>query len=123
MCYRGCGMKKMFFLPKNAVLFKIINSEKTMTHLLNGISEVFYNIFGVLKGISFGDVLDILILTFLIYKAIQLVRETHAGQLLKGIVFLVLIDLLVNLLDMTMMKVILQTVWSVGILADRKSVV
>lgn len=117
MCYRGCGMKKMFFLPKNAVLFKIINSEKTMTHLLNGISEVFYNIFGVLKGISFGDVLDILILTFLIYKAIQLVRETHAGQLLKGIVFLVLIDLLVNLLDMTMMKVILQTVWSVGILA------
>ena len=71
--------EKNVFLPKNAVLFKIINSEKTMTHLLNGISEVFYNIFGVLKGISFGDVLDILILTFLIYKAIQLVRETRVS--------------------------------------------
>ncbi len=88
-----------------------------MTQLLNGISEVFNNIIGVFKGISVGDVLDIVILTFLIYKAVQLVRETHAGQLLKGIIFLVLVDVLVNMLDMTMMKVILQTVWSVGILA------
>lgn len=88
-----------------------------MTQLLNGISEVFNNIIGVFKGISIGDILDIVILTFLIYKAVQLVRETHAGQLLKGIIFLVLIDILVNVLDMTMMKVILQTVWSVGILA------
>ena len=83
-----------------------------MTQLLNGISEVFNNIIGVFKGISIGDILDIVILTFLIYKAVQLVRETHAGQLLKGIIFLVLIDILVNVLDMTMMKVILQTVWS-----------
>ena len=88
-----------------------------MTQLLNGISEVLNNIIGVFKGISIGDILDIVILTFLIYKAVQLVRETHAGQLLKGIIFFVLIDILVNVLDMTMMKVILQTVWSVGILA------
>ena len=88
-----------------------------MTQLLNGISEVFNNIIGVFKGISIGDILPEINPSIKSYKAVQLVRETHAGQLLKGIIFLVLIDILVNVLDMTMMKVILQTVWSVGILA------
>ena len=88
-----------------------------MTQVFAVISEVFHNIWGVIRGISIGDALDIIILTFLIYKAIQLVRETHAGQLLKGIIILLVVDFIVRILDMTIMKMILQTVWSVGIVA------
>lgn len=88
-----------------------------MTQVFAVISEVFHNIWGVIRGISIGDALDIIILTFLIYKAIQLVRETHAGQLLKGIIILLIVDFIVRILDMTIMKMILQTVWSVGIVA------
>lgn len=88
-----------------------------MERILNMLSQGISNIIGVIAGISIGDILDILILTLLIYKAIQLVRETHAGQLMKGVIYLLLCNIVVNLLDMTMMKMILQTVWGIGLIA------
>ena len=39
------------------------------------------------------DVLDILVISFIIYKGIQLVRETRAEQLLKGILLILVITL------------------------------
>ena len=88
-----------------------------MDAIMSALSRGVNDIFGVLKGISVGDILDVIILTFLIYKAIQLVRDTHAGQLLKGVVYLVLCNIVVNLLDMTIMKMVFQVVWSVGLIA------
>ena len=88
-----------------------------MDAIMSALSRGVNDVFGVLKGISVGDVLDVIILTFLIYKAIQLVRDTHAGQLLKGVVYLVLCNIVVNLLDMTIMKMVFQVVWSVGLIA------
>ncbi len=88
-----------------------------MERILSSISEGFNTILGVIAGITVGDVLDILVLSFLIYKAIQLVRETHAGQLLKGVVYLIACSIAVNLLNMNMMKMILQVVWELGFVA------
>lgn len=88
-----------------------------MDMILSSISQGFGNLWGVLSGISVGDILDILILSILIYKAIQLVRETHAGQLLKGIIYLLVCNLVVNLLDMTVMQMILRVVWEIGFVA------
>ncbi len=88
-----------------------------MENVLSAFADGFNNLVGVVMGISFGDILDILVLTFLIYKAIKLVRDTHAGQLLKGIIYLLVASLVVNLLDMTMLKMILQMVWELGFIA------
>lgn len=50
----------------------------------------FVNAFvSVIKTFRLSDALDILIVAYLVYKSIQLVRETRAGQLIKGILILV----------------------------------
>ena len=38
-----------------------------------------------------SDALDILLVSFIIYSAIKLIRETRAGQLVKGIIILLII--------------------------------
>lgn len=50
--------------------------------------------FNVLKSIQIIDVIDIIFLTYIVYAALKLVRETRAGQLVKGILLLVGVRLL-----------------------------
>jgi diadenylate cyclase len=88
-----------------------------MEKILSSLTQGLNNIFGVIAGISVGDVLDIIVLTLLIYKTIQFVRETHAGQLLKGVIYLLICSIVVNFLEMNMLKMILQMVWEIGLLA------
>ncbi len=88
-----------------------------MERFLSTISQFWHNLLGVLGGITVGDILDIIIVTFLLYKAIQFVRETHAGQLLKGLLILVFVNIVVRALNMTMMSMLLQAVWSIGLIA------
>ncbi len=88
-----------------------------MDKIFSAITQGLQTLLGVVSGISLGDILDILVLSFLIYKAIQLVRETHAGQLMKGVIYLLLVNIVVNLLEMSMMKMILEVVWEIGLIA------
>ncbi len=105
----------LYALPIPIYRFK--GTVSIMERILSSISEGLNTFLGVIAGISVGDVLDILVISFLIYKAIQLVRETHAGQLLKGVVYLLVCNIAVNLLNMNMMKMILQVVWELGFVA------
>lgn len=49
---------------------------------------------------SVSDVLDVLLVMFIIYGAIKLLRDTKAIQLARGFILFILLCLLVNLLDM-----------------------
>ena len=88
-----------------------------MDRLFSLLSQGWESLYGVISSISVGDILDILVLSFLLYKAIQLVRETHAGQLIKGVVYLLGAYIAVNLLEMTVLKMILQVVLEIGLIA------
>ncbi|MBQ8296828.1 MAG: diadenylate cyclase CdaA [Ruminococcus sp.] len=44
--------------------------------------------FSVIKTIEFVDIIDVALLAYLIYVLLKLIRETRAGQLVKGILFL-----------------------------------
>ncbi len=88
-----------------------------MNNILSALSQGLHNIFGVIAGINVGDVLDVILLSLLIYKAFQLVRETHAGQLMKGVIYLLVCNIFVNLLDMSVMQIILRMVWEIGFIA------
>lgn len=88
-----------------------------MSNIFSALSRGLHNIFGVISGINVGDVLDIVLLSLLIYKAFQLVRETHAGQLMKGVIYLLVANIFVNLLDMSVMQIILRMVWEIGFIA------
>ena len=51
--------------------------------------------------------MDILVVTFIIYSAVKLVRETRAGQLVKGLLILVAVYLMAWYLDLTMLNELL----------------
>lgn len=56
-------------------------------------SDLFSNwwnaLYNVVKSINPNDFLDIALLTYLVYILLKFVRETRAGQLMKGIMFIV----------------------------------
>ena len=72
---------------------------------------------GVVKSFGLNDLLDILLVTFLIYKAIQIIRETRAAQLIKGILLLCVAWVLAQMLNLRTITLLLQGVFSWGIIA------
>lgn len=65
-------------------------------------------ILSVARGFTFKDALDVLIVTFLLYEVIKLVRETRAGQLVKGIILLVALFLVSSYWDLMMLNAALR---------------
>lgn len=63
------------------------------------------------------DLIDIILVAFIIYSAVKLVRETRAAQLIKGLGMLVIIYLLAVWLNLSMMVSLLKTVFEFGVLA------
>lgn len=63
------------------------------------------------------DTLDIALISYIIYKGIRIIRETRAGQLVKGIVLMGGLYLIVKVLNMTAMLWLLNRVFEMGIIA------
>ena len=71
----------------------------------------------ILSSIGLNDVLDILIVAFLVYKVLGFIRETRAEQLAKGIVVLVGATLLSNFFDLYTLHWLLSGVMTVGLVS------
>ena len=63
------------------------------------------------------DIIDILIVAYVIYKGIKLLRETRAATLVKGIVILILAMQLSSLLNLYLVNYILVNAMQVGFIA------
>ena len=79
--------------------------------------DIKYAFFSLMSTIEFKDIIDLVALTYIIYLVLKLVRETRAGQLIKGILLLVAAYLISNLFDLTVMEYILGNALDVGLLA------
>lgn len=77
----------------------------------------FQTILSVIKTISPLDVIDILLVAFLLYKAIQLIRETRAEQLIKGILLFVAAYYLSMVIGLKAMSFILINIFQFGVIA------
>lgn len=77
--------------------------------------ETFFN--NIVSSIGITDVLDILIVAFIVYKVLGFIRETRAEQLAKGLVILVVITLASRLLHLYTLNWILSGVMTVGLVA------
>lgn len=75
------------------------------------------NTFASVLPITFWDVLDIAVLSYLIYKVIKLMRETRAGGLFKGLIILVAIYLISSIFQMKAIKYLLNKAMEVGLFA------
>lgn len=75
--------------------------------------QVLYTILNV----RFFDILDIAIIAFIIYKAVAFLRETRAGQLIKGVVLILLLYAFSNIFDLVVLKWLLSAIIGSAIVA------
>ncbi len=68
--------------------------------MFSQISEFLNRIISVFSTFTINDFLDIVFVTLLIYLCIRIIRETRAMQFVKAIVFVILIYVVVNILNM-----------------------
>lgn len=72
---------------------------------------------GIIKNFRLLDVLDILIVAFIIYKILGFIRETRAMQLVRGILVFVTIFFLSDLLDLYLLNYLMKSLFTLGIFA------
>ena len=76
--------------------------------------EVFWEI---LRSIRVQDVLDSLIVAYLVYKLIDLLRETRAGQLIKGVLGIILVYVLAKAFQLRAVSAIIRYLITYGVFA------
>ena len=79
--------------------------------------DSFFSAFNQFRTISFIDIRDILIVAYIIYRVMKLLKDTSAERLIKGIIILVGIMLLASMLHLTMISWLLQQALNVGLFA------
>ena len=84
---------------------------------MNFINSSIQYFVSIIATFQWPDIIDILIVAFLIYKAFQLVRETRAQQLIKGIALLVVAYYVSHLLNLRTMSFILLNIVNYGVIA------
>lgn len=62
---------------------------------------------GIAMNFQFKDAVDIIIVAFLIYGVVKLVRETRAGQLVKGLFLLVILFIISSYFNLVMVSRVL----------------
>ena len=89
--------------------------------IYNGIANLWEQIvFAVSSSFNDGhlffDILDIIVVAFLLYNALVFLRETRAGQLVKGIAVMLILYALANLWSLSVLQWILSVVFNSAII-------
>ncbi len=105
-------------------MLKFIFYTKGSENVLDFFSNVyafFYTLFSQIiaafSNIRIADIIDIIIMTFVVYKAVELFRDTRAKQLFKGIFVLALIYLISVWFNLVSLKWLMIKVVDYGIIA------
>lgn len=93
-------------------LFFLTGSEK-----MPSFHDIKYAFFSLMSTIELKDIIDIVVLSYIIYLLLKLIRETRAGQLVKGILLLVLAYFVSGICELTVMEYILGHALDIGLLA------
>lgn len=84
---------------------------------ITSVQELFSYIAAVLSGIRVTDIIDILIVAFLLYGVYRFIRDRRAGKLALGVILLILFMLISEVTNMYAMSFIMENVFQVGIIA------
>ena len=87
-----------------------------MTQLIENIKNMNIDL-GIFTSFGITDVVDIMIVAFVFYKLLMLVKETRAEQLIKGMIILLVALKLSELANLVMIHFILQQTMTLGVLA------
>ena len=81
------------------------------------ITDFFSTIGNYITTIGIADAFDILIVAFLIYQLLRLIRKNNSMRVAKGIVFLLVILWLSGILHLTMLNYLLRKAVELGLIA------
>ncbi len=84
---------------------------------MNIIQEAFENVKNYLQLISVADIIDVLIMTFIIYKVLVLIRKTQAARVLKGIALLIVALAIASLAGLNVINFLLSNTLQLGLIA------
>ena len=70
-----------------------------------------------IQTIGFSDLLDVAIIAFIIYRLILLMRNSQAGQVIKGVLLVIVLLGLSDLFNLHVLNFLLNSVVQIGILA------
>ena len=90
---------------------------KEVSRVIDLFRNTWNALYNVLKSISIADFLDIALLTCLVYIIFKFVRETRAGQLIKGILFIIAVYFLSGLLELKAIHWISEKALDIGVIA------
>ena len=79
--------------------------------------EAVRELFGTLTTMQWLDVLDILLVTYLIYRVVLLVRTTASMRIAKGFLAIVVVSALTEIMGLRTLNFVLGQVLSIGLLA------
>lgn len=75
-----------------------------MSQFFDSLGDFFVQVFFALKNIRIFDIIDILVVAFVIYKCVDFFRRSRAGQLLKGILIIIVVFIVAQWLDLVSIK-------------------
>lgn len=78
---------------------------------------MFNGLIDIVKTIRINDVIDILIISYVLYRLILVIHKTRAEQLLKGLAVLIVITKLSEWLQLRTVNYILRNAMTVGVIA------
>ena len=81
------------------------------------LSELQHAFFSLISTLELKDVIDVGVLAYIIYLLLKLIRETRAGQLVKGILLLVAGYFLSGFFDLRVLNYILGKALDIGLIA------
>ncbi|MDE5753067.1 MAG: diadenylate cyclase CdaA [Oscillospiraceae bacterium] len=84
---------------------------------MSNLKEILESVYSVMHTMTPVDFLDIALLSYIIYVTLKLIRETRAGQLFKGISFLLVVYMIGKIIELKSITYILEHVFNIGILA------
>ncbi len=88
-----------------------------MLDSIESFGDLMNAIWGVFISIGLNDIIDIIILSFIIFHAMKLIRETRAMQLVQGVILLVVFYLLATLFELQTIRFLLRIIFQWGVLA------
>ena len=84
-----------------------------MEQIIQWIQESFM----AFPSIGIADILDILIMAFIFYKLLMIVRRTSSGQVMKGVLLVIVAFVLVSAFQLRMLSYLMGKVLEYGVLA------
>ena len=84
---------------------------------MNTVASFFQDIGSLISTIGFADIVDILIVAYLIYKVIDLIRKTSSYNLARGLLVLLIALWLSGMFKLAMINYILRKAVDIGLIA------